>query len=71
MTTAFTQTRTLLLSALVLTIVLGFGLPKMLPTKKVVDPNSPSVSALPPSPVMVGEVVVHRILCVTTTRHRY
>lgn len=58
MTTAFPQTRTLLLSALVLVIALGFGLPKMLSTSKNVASVSPS-AALPPSAVLVDAAVVH------------
>lgn len=57
MTTAFTQTRTLLLAALVLAVLLGFGLPKLLAAKKNVAATSTAAPAAS-SAVLVDAAVV-------------
>ena len=57
MTTVFTQPRTLLLAALVLATLLGFGLPKILAAKKNVAATSSTAPAAAPA-VLVDAAVV-------------
>ncbi|MGI4863088.1 MAG: efflux RND transporter periplasmic adaptor subunit [Janthinobacterium lividum] len=58
MTATFTQTRTLLLSAVVLVALLAFALPKMLAAKKAAAPADTPAATLSPA-VLVDDYVVH------------
>jgi membrane fusion protein (multidrug efflux system) len=58
MTTSFPQTRTLLISALFLAILLGFGLPKLLSAKKTPPVAAEAAAAGPPPAVLVDDYVV-------------
>lgn len=58
MTSIFTQPRVLLLSALVLVVLLGFGLPKVLSAKKAAAATSAPAASGPPPAVPVDEYVV-------------
>ncbi|WP_210520104.1 efflux RND transporter periplasmic adaptor subunit [Hymenobacter terricola] len=58
MTPTFTQPRALLLSALVLVILLGIGLPKILSAKKNAVVISETATAGPPPAVLVDDYVV-------------
>ncbi|UOQ69751.1 hypothetical protein [Hymenobacter volaticus] len=50
MTSIFTQPRVLLLSALVLVVLLGFGLPRVLSAKKAAAVTDAPATSGPPRP---------------------
>jgi biotin carboxyl carrier protein len=57
MTTTFTATRPLLLAALALAVLLGFGLPKLLAANKKVAVTTTPAAALPPAVLVEAAVV--------------